>query len=114
MNSRLKLVIIATSSCLILFLLLGTVLAGSADQENTYRHFEVFAEVLSRIKSEYVEEPDMKDVTLGALNGLLEAIDPYASYLNADQYQQYLSNSDSKSGTGGINPVEESRLRKRS
>ena len=43
-----------------MFLLLGTVLAGSADQENTYRHFEVFAEVLSRIKSEYVEEPDMK------------------------------------------------------
>src|SRR5581483_11911352 len=26
----------------------------------------------------------------GALNGLLESIDPYASYLNADQYKQYL------------------------
>ena len=27
----------------------------------------------------------MSSVTLGALNGLLESIDPYASYLNAEQ-----------------------------
>ena len=32
----------------------------------------------------------MKAVTLGAINGMLESIDPYASYLNADQYRQYL------------------------
>jgi carboxyl-terminal processing protease len=73
----------------------------SASPEDTYRHLAVYTEVLSRIKSEYVEEPDMKSVTLGALNGLLESIDPYASYLNADQYKQWLKSKDQhKAGVG--------------
>jgi carboxyl-terminal processing protease len=50
--------------------------------------------VLSRIKADYVEEPDMKAVTVGAINGMLESIDPFASYLNADQYKQYLKAKD--------------------
>ena len=33
----------------------------------------------------------MKAVTLGGITGMLEAIDPYASYLDADQYKQYMA-----------------------
>jgi len=73
----------------------------SASPEDTYRHLAVYTEVLSRIKSDYVEEPDMKSVTLGAVNGLLESIDPYASYLNADQYKQWSKSKDQhKAGVG--------------
>ncbi|MCP5109675.1 MAG: PDZ domain-containing protein [bacterium] len=89
MNSRVKLLIITSSSCLVFFLLLGAVLGHGADSDQVYRHFAVFTDVLHRIKSEYVEEPDLNNVTLGAVNGLLEAIDPYASYLSEDQYNQY-------------------------
>ncbi|MCU1260043.1 MAG: carboxyl-terminal protease, partial [Bryobacterales bacterium] len=67
-----------------------------------YSHLAVYTEVLSRIKSEYVEEPDMKNVTLGALNGMLESIDPFASYLNADQYKEYLKNYDTYKGDVGL------------
>lgn len=91
MHSRSKLILVALSCCVVLFLMLGTVLGRGAGSENVYSHLSVFTEVLSRIKSEYVEEPDMEDVTLGAVNGLLESIDPYASYLNREQYQQYLA-----------------------
>ena len=59
-----------------------------ASPDDTFKHIGVFSDVVAHIKSEYVEEPDMKSVTLGALNGLLEAIDPFASYLNAEQYQR--------------------------
>ena len=38
----------------------------------------------------------MKAVTAGAINGMLEALDPFASYLNADQYKQY----QKEKGTG--------------
>jgi carboxyl-terminal processing protease len=63
----------------------------------------VFTEVLSKIKSEYVEEPDMKNVTLGALNGLLESLDPYASYLSADQFKQWQkAKTEAKGWTGLI------------
>ena len=44
----------------------------------------------------------MKSVTLGALNGMLEAIDPFASYLNADQYRDYLKNKDVKRADVGL------------
>ena len=80
MNRRFKIFVVSTSSCLVALLLLGAVHGRSAAPEDTYRHLAVYTEVLSRIKSDYVEEPDMKSVTLGAVNGLLESIDPYASY----------------------------------
>ena len=44
----------------------------------------------------------MKAVTLGALNGMLEAVDPFASYLNADQYHDYLKNKDVKRPDVGL------------
>ena len=40
--------------------------------------------------------------TLGALNGLLESIDPYASYLNANHYKEYLKNFDTYKGDLGM------------
>src|SRR5256884_2836013 len=44
----------------------------------------------------------MKSVTLGALNGMLEAIDPFASYLNAEQYKDYLKNKGVKRADVGL------------
>ena len=43
----------------------------------------------------------MKAVSLGALNGMLEAVDPYASYLTADQYRDY-KEKDSKHADVGL------------
>jgi carboxyl-terminal processing protease len=93
MSSRLKYVVVSASSCLTLLLLVGSVLGQNATtKEDALKHIGVFSEVVARIKSEYVEEPDMKAVTLGALNGMLEAVDPFASYLNAEQYKSYQEN----------------------
>ncbi len=108
MNSRAKFVVVMASTCLVVLLLLGTVMSRGVAAEDSngpggvYRHLAVYTEVLSRIKSEYVEEPDMKNVTLGALNGMLESIDPFASYLNADQYKEYLKNFDAYRGDLGM------------
>ncbi len=103
MTSRIKFFVASSSTCLVFVLLFGAMRGKSASPEDTYRHLAVYTEVLSRIKSDYVEEPDMKSVTLGAVNGLLESIDPYASYLNADQYKQWLASKDQhKAGVGLI------------
>jgi carboxyl-terminal processing protease len=102
MNSRLKFLVVTSSTCITLLLLLGTMLGNSTSPDGAYRHLRVYTEVLQRIKSEYVEEPDMKSVTVGALNGMLEAIDPFASYLNADQYKDYLKHKDEKRANLGL------------
>src|SRR5437773_1717247 len=102
MNSRAKFLVVVSSTFLVLLLLLGTVLGKGSTPDSPYRHLGVYTEVLSRIKSEYVEEPDLKSVTLGALNGLLESIDPFASYLNADQYKEYQKHSDANKADVGL------------
>ncbi|HTP86906.1 MAG TPA: S41 family peptidase [Bryobacteraceae bacterium] len=102
MNRLLKYLVVGFSTCLVVALLAGAATSRSSSPEDTYRHLAVYTEVLSRIKSDYVEEPDMKNVTLGALNGLLESIDPYASYLNADQYKEYLKTKDQKKADVGL------------
>jgi carboxyl-terminal processing protease len=109
MNSRVKFAVVMTSTGVVALLLLGSVVSkgaladqNAAGDTNVYKHLAVYSEVLSRIKSEYVTEPDMSGVTLGALNGLLESIDPYASYLNAAQYKDYLKNYDTNRGDLGM------------
>lgn len=93
MNSRMKWMVVSSSTCLTVLLLTGMMLGKSSDQSSdTYKHLRVFSEVVGHIKEEYVEEPDMKAVSLGALDGMLEAVDPFASYLDAHQYQEYLKN----------------------
>src|SRR3954452_16061741 len=102
MNSRVKFFVVFASTSLAALLLVGAVIGKSASPDGPYHHLAVYTEVLSRIKSEYVEEPDMKSVTLGALNGLLESIDPFASYLNADQYKEYVKKKDAHKGDVGL------------
>ena len=49
----------------------------------------VYAEVLKRIQSDYVTEPNINDVTTGALHGLLESLDSDSSYLTPTEYKIY-------------------------
>lgn len=102
MSRRFNLSFVVFSSCLVAALLVGVVKGRSAPADDGYKQLSVFAEVLSRIRSDYVEEPDLKSVTLGAINGLLESIDPFASYLSADQYKQYLKTKDQKTANVGL------------
>jgi carboxyl-terminal processing protease len=104
MNSRTKLLVVIASMCLAVFLLTGMMVGKSSDQSSsdTYKHIKVFSEVVAHIKEEYVEEPDMKAVSLGALNGMLESVDPFASYLDSKQYQDYLKGKDAHRADVGL------------
>ena len=105
MSSRFQYALVAVSGILVGLLLVGVVLGQNRPASSTdpYRHLNVFTEVLAKIKSDYVEEPDMKSVSLGAVNGLLVSLDPFACYLNADQYKQYLKTLENpKAGVGLI------------
>jgi carboxyl-terminal processing protease len=94
--------IVGSSTCIVVLLLLGARSGRAVAHDDVYGHLKVYTEVLERIKLEYVEEPDMKSVTLGAINGLLESVDPFASYLNADQYRQYEMGADTSKSSVGL------------
>ena len=78
---------------------LGGVRASSND--GAYRQLQVYSEVLSRVNSEYVEDPNIPKVTDGALHGLLEALDSNSSYLSPREYNDYKAKkSDAKADIG--------------
>ena len=58
-------------------------------QEETYRHLETFANVLSILQDNYVEPIDTKEVIDGAISGLLLSLDPHSSYLKPESYQEF-------------------------
>ncbi len=61
----------------------------------------MYTEVLQRIRTEYVEEPNIGNVTDGALHGLLESLDANSSYLSPAQYKEYKALSGSAKGEIG-------------
>ncbi|HUB01772.1 MAG TPA: S41 family peptidase [Terriglobales bacterium] len=92
MSTKLKVTILASSLGILLFTIAGSfVNVKASSNEGAYRQLSVYSEVLSRIRSEYVEEPNIPSVTEGALHGLLESLDANSSYLTPEEYKQYKS-----------------------
>jgi len=62
---------------------------AGGQQDGAYRQMSVYAEVLKKIQTDYVTEPNINDVTTGALHGLLESLDADSSYLDPAEYKIY-------------------------
>ena len=62
---------------------------ASGAQDGAYRQVGVYADVLRKIQNYYVTEPNIGEVTNGALHGLLDSLDPDSSYLSAAEYKIY-------------------------
>lgn len=89
MSNKIKAVLLVSSLAIVMFMALGLNGVHASSTDGSYRQLEVFSEVLSRVRSEYVEEPDIPKVTDGALHGLLESLDADSSYLTPAQYSEY-------------------------
>jgi carboxyl-terminal processing protease len=90
MPTKLKITVLASSLAILLFTIVGGyVNVRASSNDGAYRQLSVYSEVLSRIRLEYVEEPNITGVTEGALHGLLESLDANSSYLSADEYKRY-------------------------
>jgi carboxyl-terminal processing protease len=100
MSKQVKAAILALSSALVLLVMAGGLGVRASSNEGAYRQLGVYSEVLSRIRSEYVEEPNVPQVTDGALHGLLESLDANSSYLTAEEYREYKNRREGRAGVG--------------
>jgi carboxyl-terminal processing protease len=101
MSIKIKTAILVASAGVLLFSFAGGISGVHASNDGSYRQMEVYSEVLSRVRSEYVEEPNLPTVTDGALHGLLESLDSNSSYLNSEQYKEYKARKTSAKGDIG-------------
>src|SRR6202045_5030021 len=102
MSMKTKAAILVTSFAVLLFVVVGS-LGGvhASSNDGSYRQLQVYSEVLSRVRSEYVEEPNIPAVTDGALHGLLESLDSNSSYLTPTEFKEYKSNKPEAKGEIG-------------
>jgi carboxyl-terminal processing protease len=90
MSTKIKAAILIPSAAVLLFMVVGAMdSVRASSNEGAYRQLQVYSEVLSRVRSEYVEEPNIPEVTEGALHGLLESLDADSSYLTPEEYKDY-------------------------
>ncbi|HEU5404292.1 MAG TPA: S41 family peptidase [Terriglobales bacterium] len=100
MSRTTKTVLLVLSLALVSFTVAGGLGVKASTGDGAYRQLGVYSEVLSRIRSDYVEEPNIALVTDGALHGLLESLDANSSYLNPTEYKQYKDLKQSKGTIG--------------
>jgi carboxyl-terminal processing protease len=92
MSSLTKKIVILLSVVVFAYITTGYVLGRSSD-DKAFRALTVYSEVLAHIQREYVDEPNMHQVTSGALHGLLDSLDAQSSYLSPLEYTDYKDRS---------------------
>ena len=66
MTSRTRLLVLAISTPVIIFTIIGGYLGQALAKDDTYQHLRVFEDVISLVLNNYVEEVDVKKAMKGA------------------------------------------------
>ncbi len=101
---KIKAAVLVSSFAVLLFVVAGSLGLGgvhASSKEGSYRQMQVYSEVLSRVQSEYVEDPNIPKVTDGALHGLVESLDANSSYLTPEAYKAYKAHKSEAKGEIG-------------
>lgn len=88
MNRAARIGVLSLSVAIFCYAGIGHVLGRTPD-DRAYKSLTVYGEVLQKIQSDYVDEPNMRLVTAGSLHGLLESLDAESSYLTPREYTEY-------------------------
>ena len=105
MSFRGKMSILGVSAFIALYAVVGGMLSPwtRAQQpiNDSGAQLRIFESVLQHIQNDYVDEPNLEKVRFGALRGLAGGLDPYSSYLTADQVKDFnAAKSSNKVGIG--------------
>ena len=63
---------------------------------------EAFSNILSIVKKNYVDDVQTKNLVSGAINGMLNSLDPHSAYLTPDLYKDLQSDTQGRFGGLGI------------
>ncbi|CAN5710703.1 S41 family peptidase [soil metagenome] len=91
MSYRGKFSIGLVSAAIALYAVVGGWLSTQAQQpiNDAGAQIRIFESVLQHVVNDYVDEPNLEKVQAGALRGLVNGLDPYSSYLTADQVKDF-------------------------
>jgi carboxyl-terminal processing protease len=76
--------------------------AAGGDKSELYQQLNLFGDVLERIRRDYVEPVEEKQLIENAINGMLSALDPHSSYMNPKSYKDMQVQTKGEFGGLGI------------
>jgi carboxyl-terminal processing protease len=72
-----------------------------------YEQLDLFGDIFERIRAQYVEEVETKDLIEAAINGMLTSLDPHSSYLSPDAAENMQVQTRGEFGGLGIEVTQE-------
>tara|TARA_B110001454_G_scaffold219201_1_gene251899 strand:- start:43778 stop:45136 length:1359 start_codon:yes stop_codon:yes gene_type:complete len=87
--------------CVLGVLAVSSVFLVSSAQER-YSELQNFSKVLNLIQQYYVEEVDTKKLIQGAIKGMLKELDPHTSFMAADVFKEFETETSGEFGGLGI------------
>ncbi len=102
MFSKTRISIILLSSGFVAYGLVGGLLDRVSAGDDAYKGLRVFTDVLNKVRENYVEQPDLGRAMLGGLHGMMEALDPYSSFVDGDVYREMEEPQAGKTAHPGI------------
>ncbi|BBU58901.1 peptidase S41 [Mameliella alba] len=88
--------------------LVGPLLAQEGSRpESVYEQLDLFGDIFERIRAQYVEEVDEKELIEAAINGMLTSLDPHSSYLAPDDAADMRVQTRGEFGGLGIEVTQE-------
>lgn len=82
--------------------------SATTKSQSLYQQLDLFGDVLERVRSDYVEEPDDEKLIESAINGMLSSLDPHSAYLNRKHFQDMQVQTRGEFGGLGIEVTMES------
>ncbi len=83
--------------------------AGAASSE-TYRQLNLFGDVFERVRADFVDDVQDKELIESAIDGMLMSLDPHSSYHNPEKYEEMQVQTKGEFGGLGIEVTMENRL----
>ena len=74
----------------------------SKNEEDIYQKIDLFSEVLDKINKEYVDEVNQGKAMDAAINGVLQSLDPYSSYMSPEVFNNMQIETTGEFGGLGI------------
>ena len=84
--------------------------SANAASSETYRQLDLFGDVFERVRGDYVEAPDEKELIANAINGMLASLDPHSSYMPPDDFKDMQVQTRGEFGGLGIEVTMEGEL----
>ncbi len=81
-----------------------------ANSENTFKQLTLFADVLERVRADYVDPVTDEKLIENALNGMLSSLDPHSSYMNKKEFQDMQTQTRGEFGGLGIEVTMENNI----